>query len=106
LNAAVITRADFSWTTALNLTHNVNKITSLNNPLFPGIDSIPIAEPDGGGESGVFLQVLKAGKPLGTYFNLQYDGKNSAGVSHFIDHAGKPNTSPVAGTDYHYLGNA
>ena len=101
-----VRKADFSWTTTLNLTHNLNKITSLNNPLFPGIDSIPEAEPDGGGESGVFLQVLKAGKALGTYYTLQYAGKNSSGVTQFYDHNGNLTTAPVAGTDYHYLGNA
>ncbi len=106
LNATPVTSAGFTWTTSLNLTHNINKITSLNNPLFPGIDSIPEAEPDGGGESGVFLQVLKAGKPLGTYFNLQYDGKNSSGTSQYVAQNGKPTISPVAGQDYHYLGNA
>ena len=106
LNATPVTKADFSWTTSLNLTHNINKITSLNNPLFPGIDSIPEAQPDGGGESGVFLQVLKAGKALGTYYTLQYDGKNAGGITQFVDHTGKPTISPIAGTDYHYLGNA
>ena len=106
LIANPVRKADFNWTTTLNLTHNVNKITSLNNPLFPGIDSIPEAEPDGGGESGVFLQVLKAGKALGTYYTLQYAGKNASGVTQFYDHNGNLTTSPVAGTDYHYLGNA
>ncbi|WP_133998579.1 SusC/RagA family TonB-linked outer membrane protein [Dinghuibacter silviterrae] len=106
LTAGVIRKTDFTWTTALNLTHNVNKITSLNNPLFPGVDSIPEAQPSGGGESGVFIQVLKAGKALGTYYSLQYAGKNASGVTQFYDHNGNPTVSPVAGTDYHYLGNA
>jgi len=106
LTATPVRTAVFSWATTLNLTHNVNKITSLNNPLFAQIDSIPVADPEGGGESGVFLQVVKAGKALGTFYTLQYAGKNASGVSQYLDHTGKPTTTPVAGVDYHYLGNA
>lgn len=106
LNATPVRVANFSWTTTLNLTHNVNKITSLNNPLFSKIDSIPEADPEGGGESGVFLQVLKAGHALGTYYTLQYAGKNASGVSQYVDHNGKLTTTPLAGVDYHYEGNA
>ena len=106
LNATPVRRADFSWTTTVNLSHNINKITSLNNPLFAGVDSIPEADPEGGGESGVKLQVLKAGRPLGQYFTLQYAGKAADGTTLFIDHTGKPDSNYVIGTDYHYLGNA
>jgi len=106
VTATPVSRGDFSWTTSLNLAHNINKITSLNNPLFAGVDSIPEADPEGGGESGVHLQVLKAGRPLGQYFTLQYAGKNANGTTQFINHNGKPDTTYVIGTDYHYLGNA
>jgi iron complex outermembrane receptor protein len=106
LTATPVSRGDFSWTTSLNLAHNINKITSLNNPLFAGVDSIPVADPEGGGESGVHLQVLKAGRPLGQYFTLQYAGKNANGTTQFINHNGKPDTTYTIGADYHYLGNA
>ncbi len=106
LTAIPVSKSDFSWTTTVNLAHNINKITSLNNPLFSGVDSIPEADPEGGGESGVHLQVLKAGRPLGQYFTLQYAGKSAGGTSLFVDHAGKPDSNYVIGTDYHYLGNA
>jgi len=106
LSATPVSRGDLSWTTSLNLAHNVNKITSLNNPLFAGVDSIPVADPEGGGESGVHLQVLKAGRPLGQYFTLQYAGKNANGTTQFINRYGKPDTTYTIGADYHYLGNA
>ncbi|HMI64347.1 MAG TPA: TonB-dependent receptor, partial [Puia sp.] len=106
LTATPIRKVDFNWTTTLNLAHNTNKITSLNNPLFASVDSIPEADPEAAGQSGTFLQVLKAGKPLGQFYTLQYGGKNSSGVTQFIDHTGKPTTTPVAGTDYVYAGNA
>ena len=106
LTAMPVSHTEFSWTTTVNLSHNINKITSLNNPLFAGVDSIPEADPEGGGESGVKLQVLKAGRPLGQYFTLQYAGKAADGTTLFIDHTGKPDSNYVIGTDYHYLGNA
>jgi TonB-linked SusC/RagA family outer membrane protein len=106
LNATVIRKESFSWSTSLNLSHNINKITSLNNPLFPSVDSIPEADPEGGGQSGVWLQVLKAGKPLGQFFTLQYAGKNSGNLSQFIDHTGKLTTTPKPGPDNYYLTNS
>ncbi len=107
LNATPVRNKDFSWTTSLNLSHNINKITSLNNPLFPSVDSIPEADPEGGGESGVYLQVLKAGKPLGQYFTLQYAGKDANGNSQYVDHNGKLTTTYANGsTDYHYAGSS
>ncbi|HWK06815.1 MAG TPA: TonB-dependent receptor [Puia sp.] len=106
LNATPIRSKDFSWSTSLNMSHNINKITSLNNPLFASVDSIPEADPEGGGESGVFLQVLKAGKPLGQYFTLQYAGKDANGNSQYVDHNGKLTTTYANGSlDYHYAGS-
>jgi len=35
LTATPVISGDFSWTTTLNASHNVNKITSLNNPCSP-----------------------------------------------------------------------
>jgi iron complex outermembrane receptor protein len=106
LNATPITKGNFSWTSSLNLSHNMNKITSLNTPLFPTVDSIPVSDPEGAGESAVYIQVLKAGKPLGQYFTLQYAGHDANGNSQFLDHNGKLTTSPSNVTDARYEGNA
>lgn len=106
LNATVIRRAGFSWNSSLNLAHNVNKLTSLSNPLFAGVDSILLADPEGGGQSGSTLQILKPGRPIGQFYSLQYAGKNSSGVSQYVGGDGKLTTSPQIGVDYHYLGNA
>ena len=107
LTATPVVSGDFSWTTTLNASHNVNKITSLNNSLFPTIDSIPVAEPDGTGQSGVHVEVLQPGKPLGQFLTLQYRGKSPNGVSQYTNPAGKPDTTAtMAGVDYHYTGNA
>ena len=106
LTVIPVSTKQFKWTSSLNLAHNTNKITSLSNPLFTGGDSLLLADPEGGGQSGSTVEILKAGKPLGQFFSLEYAGKDASGVSQYISADGKPTTSPVQGTDYHYLGNA
>ena len=106
LSATPLKSKSFSWTSGLNLAHNTNKITSLTNPLFAGGDSLAVSYPEGGGQSGSSLQLLKAGKPLGQFFTFEYAGKNADGVSQYVDQNGKLTTTPSVRTDYHYLGNA
>ncbi len=106
LSTTPVQSKDFSWTSSLNLAHNTNKITSLTNPLFTGGDSLAVSYPEGGGQSGSSLQLLKSGKPLGQFFSLQYAGKNQDGVSQYIGGDGKLTTTPSIGRDYHYLGSA
>jgi iron complex outermembrane receptor protein len=101
----VATKA-FRWTSSLNLAHNTNKIISLKNPLFSGGDSILLADPEGGGQSGSTLEILKSGKPLGQFFSLEYAGQNASGVSQYVSATGKLTTTPTQGVDYHYLSNA
>ncbi|WP_026998119.1 TonB-dependent receptor [Flectobacillus major] len=106
VNAKVINKGKFNWGTTVNLAHNSNVITSLTNPLFAGGDSVLLSRPEGGGQSGRSLQILKAGKPLGQFFALEYAGKNAGGVSQFVSADGSLTTTPVEGVDYRYLGNA
>lgn len=105
LSATPVRTANFSWTTGLNLAHNTNKITSLTNPLFVGGDSIRTTQPEGSGQTGSTLQILKAGLPLGQFFTLQYAGKNDKGVSQYINQKGDLTTTPVIGADYKYSGS-
>ena len=105
LSATPVRTGKFSWTTGLNLAHNTNKITSLTNPLFVGGDSVRTTQPEGGGQTGSTLQILKAGMPLGQFFTLQYGGKNDKGVSQYVDQKGNLTTTPVIGADYKYLGS-
>lgn len=106
LSATPVQTKNFSWTSNLNLAHNTNKITSLKNPLFTGGDSLAVSYPEGGGQSGSSLQLLKSGKPLGQFFTLEYAGKNADGVSQYVGGDGKLTTSPSIGRDYHYMGSA
>jgi iron complex outermembrane receptor protein len=105
LSATPVKTNNFSWNTSLNLAHNDNKITKLTNPLFIGGDSVSVSYPEGSGQSGSSLQLLKEGYPLGQFFTLEYAGKNSAGVSQYVSANGTLTTTPTR-ADYRYEGNA
>jgi iron complex outermembrane receptor protein len=105
LNATPVTRGDFSWSTTLNLASNKNEVTSLQGP-FSNTDSIRYSDPEGPGQTGSTLQLLKVGKPIGQFFTLIYAGKNQSGVSQFQKRDGSLTTNPAIGTDYFYVGNA
>lgn len=105
LSATPLKSGNFTWVTGLNVAHNVNKITSLSNSLFIGGDSVRYSQPDGAGQTGSTLQLLKTGKPIGQFFTLQYAGKNEQGVSQYVDANGNLTTTPSIGKDYHYLGS-
>lgn len=105
INATPVRNTSFSWTTSLNLAHNQNEIVSLSNSRFRA-DSIQDVAPDGTGQSGVDLQILLSGKPIGQFYTLKYAG-DSSGISQYIDAKGKQTTVPAPGTtDYHLAGNA
>lgn len=105
LSATPVRTKAFNWTSTLNLAHNQNEISSLTNPLFSGGDSIRLTQPEGAGQTGSTLQILKSGRPLGQFFTLKYAGKNDQGVSQYYDRDGKLTTTPGIGRDYYYLGS-
>lgn len=107
LSATVVSNRNFSWTSSLNLAHNDNLITSLTNPLFKGGDSIPVGDPEGGaGLSGLKLELLKQGHPLGQFYAPQYVGKASNGESQWIRNGKADTSQPAVNGDYIYAGNA
>ena len=106
ISGLVIQKKDFSWTTNLSLAHNKNLITKLTNPLFIGGDSVRVADPEGGGQSGRYVQLLKEGHPLGQFFTFKYAGKNEQGISQWYKKDGTLTTSPQNGVDYFYAGDA
>jgi TonB-linked SusC/RagA family outer membrane protein len=105
LNATPVTKGNFSWSTSLNLAHNKNEVTSLKGPFSNG-DSIRYSDPEGPGQTGATLQLLKVGKPIGQFFSLQYAGKDQNGVSQFYKKDGTLTTNPAIGSDYFYVGDA
>jgi iron complex outermembrane receptor protein len=107
LSSDVVSKADFSWNTTLNLAHNRNKIVTLSNDVFKA-DSIRIFTPDGGGQSGASIQVLMSGQPIGTFYTYKYAGKNESGVSQYVNSDGTLTSDPtqLSVADYQVLGNA
>ena len=105
LSATPVQTTNFSWTTGINFAHNTNVIKSLTNPLFVGGDSVRTTQPEGSGQTGSSLQILKAGKPLGQFFTLDYAGKNEKSISQYVSQDGSPTITPRIGTDYKYLGS-
>ncbi len=108
LNSTPVSTKNFSWTSSFNLAHNKNLVTSLKNPYTNG-DSTRYSDPEGPGQTGATLQLLKVGYPIGQFFTLSYAGKDANGISQFNKRDGSKTTGsgfPSIGTDYWYMGNA
>jgi TonB-linked SusC/RagA family outer membrane protein len=104
LSANPVSSAVFSWTSSLSASYNKNKITSLKSP-YGNSDSIRYSDPEGAGQTGATLQILKVGQPLGEFFAYKYAGKDANGNSLFYKKGGGTTTTPTIGTDYFYLGS-
>jgi len=105
LSATPVSNGTLSWSTTMNLATNKNEVTSLQGPYSNG-DSIRYSDPEGPGQTGATLQLLKVGKPLGQFFSLEYAGKDANGVSQFYKKDKTLTTAPGIGTDYFYVGSA
>ncbi|WP_412468497.1 SusC/RagA family TonB-linked outer membrane protein [Pedobacter sp. KLB.chiD] len=107
LNGTPVSTDNFSWTTGFNLAHNRNKVISLSDDSRFNIEDRLTVSPDGAGQSGATLQILKPGEPIGTFFTFKYAGKDANGVSQYYDAAGNIKTQNLLNkTDYYILGNA
>lgn len=105
LNATPVATKKLTWNTTFNIASNKNEITSLLGPYANG-DSIRYSDPEGPGQTGATLQLLKVGKPIGQFFSLRYAGKDQNGVSTFFKRDGTTTNNPAIGTDYFYVGDA
>ncbi|CAM3665358.1 SusC/RagA family TonB-linked outer membrane protein [Mucilaginibacter galii] len=104
LTANAVSTKDFNWSSTINAAYNKNKITSLLSPYANG-DSVVYTSPEGPGQSGSTLQILKVGSPLGQYFTFKYAGKDANGNSLFYKRDGSTTTQPLTGVDYFYAGS-
>ena len=105
INATPVKTHDFQWTTSFNISHNVNKVVSLSNDLFPTFTEIRTAGIGGKGQSGNPAQILKEGEPIGTFFVRQYAGRNVQGISLFYK-ANGDTSKVVTVEDFKQSGNA
>jgi iron complex outermembrane receptor protein len=77
-NFDAIRTKNFRWTTALNLSHNKNKITKLSNDLY-STDRVYVGDPWIRGASGVTSHVVEEGYPVGQFFMLKCNGISEDG---------------------------
>jgi TonB-linked SusC/RagA family outer membrane protein len=100
LNGTPIQSTNFTWESYGNIAFNKNKITSLGENL----SEIYAGVPEGPGQSGVSVAIVKAGYPLGQFYTLKYLGLTN-GVSTYLGADGNPTTTPTS-VDQTYAGNA
>lgn len=100
VNAIPVKTKVFEWNTAINLAHNKNIVEKLSNEAF-SVDYQNIASPGIAGNSGVYIQRLMEGSPIGQFYTYEWAGYNEAGVSQFYVHdpetnerTGETTTSP------------
>ena len=94
INASIIKKGNFRWTTSFNISTNANKVVSLSNAQFPTFTRIETAGFGGKGQSGNPSQVIKEGDPIGTFYLRKYAGRNVQGISMFYN--AKGDTTKVA----------
>lgn len=106
LNSTPVKTKDFSWNTAINLSHNKNEITSISNDLFQA-NEFYTANVGGRGQSGALgYQVIKEGLPLGSFYTLRYAGKDANGKSMFYDKDGNAATGNTGFEHFTVTGSA
>lgn len=108
VNVTPVRTKDFTWVSSLNLAHNKNNIESMSNDRFK-LDSLALMQPDGGGQTGATLQLIKSGRPIGQFFTFKYAGKTADGISQFYNAKGEVTSNITTLTnlkDYYYAGNA
>ena len=106
LNSTPVKTKDFSWNTAVNLSHNKNEITSISNDLFQA-NEFYTANVGGRGQSGALgYQVIKEGLPLGSFYTLRYAGKDDKGKSMFFDKNGNASTANTGFEHFTVTGSA
>ncbi|WP_231426412.1 SusC/RagA family TonB-linked outer membrane protein [Pedobacter sp. Leaf250] len=106
LNTTPVKTKNFSWNTAINLSHNKNEITSISNDLFQASEFYT-ASVGGRGQSGALgYQIIREGLSLGSFYTLRYAGKDAAGKSMFYDKAGNASTANTGFENFEVTGSA
>lgn len=106
-----VMRHDFSWVSSLNLSHNKNTVESISNDTY-SVNYIAQADPNIAGNTGVNIQRIMEGCPIGQFYTYEWAGYDENGVSQFYVHdpetgerTGETTTTPVE-TDQTKTGSA
>lgn len=100
INAVPVKTKDWQWNTTINLAHNKNVVEKLSNATY-SVDYQNLGDPGIAGNSGVTVQRLMEGSPIGQFYTYEWAGYNKDGVSQFYVHdpetnarTGETTTSP------------
>lgn len=111
INAIPVQTKAFTWNTELNLSHNKNVVEKLSNQTY-SVNYIPQGDANIAGNSGVKVQRIMEGSPIGQFYTFEWAGYNGDGVSQFYVHdpetgerTGETTTTPVE-TDQTKTGSA
>ncbi len=85
IHAVPVMTKDFKWSTALNLSHNSNKVVKLSNQTF-SVNYINEADCMITGNNGVCVQRIMEGSPIGQFYTYEWAGYDDNGVSQFYVH--------------------
>ena len=85
INAIPVQNDDWQWTTSLNLSHNRNRVEKLSNAAF-SVKYQDLGYPWIAGNTGVAVQRLMEGSPIGQFYTYEYAGHDENGISQFWVH--------------------
>ncbi len=86
INADIIQTKDFRWNTALNLSHNMNRVDKLSNDIYH-TDKFTQGDPMVAGVSNNgYTQRIIEGEPLGTFYTFEFAGFNDKGQATYYVH--------------------
>lgn len=85
VSAIPVVNRNFKWSTTLNLSHNSNRVEKLSNQTF-SVDYIDEADCLITGNTGVYVQRIMEGSPIGQFYTYEWAGYNDQGVSQFYVH--------------------
>lgn len=85
INATPVKSDKFEWQTSLNLSHNKNEVKKLSNETF-SVKYQDLGYPEIAGNSGVAVQRLMEGCPIGQFYTYEWAGYDADGVSQFYVH--------------------
>lgn len=104
VNAMPVKGSRFTWTTAANVSHNINNIETLSNDKFT-LTSIPTAYLGGKGNTSNYSQMVVQGQPVGSFYTWKYMGKTADGVTQVLKKDGTL-TTVLTTDDLMYTGSA
>ena len=85
VNAIAVQTKDWQWSTSLNLSHNRNCVDKLSNAAF-SVKYQDLGYPWISGNTGVAVQRLMEGCPIGQFYTYEYAGHDENGISQFWVH--------------------